>query len=503
MNASQVSYYEPAVPPTPEPYRREWFINRDKEIELVDRKVEEGRYRNPITQPLLHFWGVMGIGKSWLLQWLAERYRFTPESRKERRCPTFTILFDFRQVKISLWQPTSVVKLLEQLARDLQDQLGSSADSAGPHAEAFQQCAEAVLREHSEVSELAERFVRLINKLADTFVPILVFDSAERLDGDVFFWLESHVLEPILRHDRAIVIIAGRKEIPRWREFSLRQRLVKMQLGPFSDDEAARQLEKRGYRAGKVIYPYSFGHPYATQVLGHSLAGIAGAREVIDEEFLSANHIQVAQTLRAVEDSFLLGVHPERQGILRALSILRKFNIESARHLLSEILGEPYAGKPDVEYLRLLEMLEDTNLVWWSSQQRGYVLDHTVRRLLNRRLQLQDVEEFIRRHEVAVGLYRKLISEYSKNCGPFLHEALYHLAQARMTVSTQEKVRDELGHLLSESLTVAKFATTGAVHELLLSLLNDPEFQESLPGMLNIFVTEKIRDFRDQLALQI
>ena len=475
----------------PDTYDSDLFVNREEERRLIQRKVEEGRYHQPIIQPLVHFWGVMGIGKSWLLQRLRQQYRFTAEGQEPDRKPTFAVLFDFGEWKISLWQPASVARFLQTLLQRIEAQL--SQDRLAPirtQLEGFDQTAEHLSTGQGEVSELAEKFVQIVNTLSRDLVPVLLFDTVENLDQDVFFWLESHLLDPILRQDRSVIVIAGRKEIPRWREFSTRQRLVKVQLQPFSKTETVQLLEKRGSLLGETVYAYTFGHPYATQVLSQA-----------------TEESELVLYLARVEQRFFLGIRPEHQKILRILSTLRKFNIESSRYLLGELLGDEYKARSDVSYLRLLETLEDTHLVWWDSGQRGYVLDYTVRRILNRRLQLQDPHEFVRRHQLAWELYHRWIGDH-QNCGPLIHEALYHLGQMwlglmqlKNTDEEQKKWEQQKDELLDEVLTEEKLVTTDAANELWLSLRHDAEIQETELEPLFQPVLKRVRAFLDERAV--
>lgn len=499
--ASQVSGI---VPSEPEPYSPERFTNRERELRLIDRKVEEGRHGYPITQPLVHMWGVAGIGKTWLLQHLARIYRFAPGEAPDRRKATFATLVDFRQWRLSVWEPLSIVNLLNQIVNDVREQLGSEVSIAQIELADFSQYAEDVKAGKVGFSQLMESLAAVVNRLSSDFVPIILFDSVETLDEDVFVSLESHLLELVIRTDRAVVVIAGRREIPRWREFSVRQRLVKWRLEAFSPEATLEQLDKRGFtRVGNIIYPLSFGHPYVTQVLGKKLDEWAGPRP-ITPEFEKEHRSEILALLAAVED-ILLDVGPELREILRVLSTLRKFNIEAARYLLSRIpknghLGERYRQKTDAYYLNLFDELEDTNLVWWSTERRGYVLSYTVRRIMSRRLQMQDPPEFARRHRAALDLYREWIDGYPQNCGSFLIEALYHLI-SEMAAQSPENMRTGVDYLLAKALVPENFTTDGA-NALLQELRRDPEFQDesAIPRAAFDQAVQYIQQFVDRLA---
>jgi hypothetical protein len=486
------------LPPESEPYDPRYFADRRQELKIIARRVEEGRDGHPITQPVVHFWGVRGVGKSWLLRRLQDQYRFVAGRGEEKG--TFCVLVDFSTFRFSCWEPRTAADLLEAFAQEIEEQLGEEKiQVVQGEIQAFREELERVRQERGRDADgLAERFVALINRLVRDFVPLLLLDATETLDEDDFAWLESHLIAPIARSDQAIFVVAGRKEIPRWREFSVRQRLLLRELDTFPPEGTQEQLEKRGYpRLGDLIHSFSFGHPYANQVLGGKLAG-----RIVDERFEAEHREEVVALLGQIEGELMRGVWREgHQDILRTLATLRRFNIGSTRYMLGRLLNPEYGEWSDARYLRLFEDLEDINLVWWDTGWRGYVMSTPLRRIIELRIRQEAPDIFVRRHREALKLYKKWIAKSPLDRGPLLLEALYHLVNS-LAGEPLETVRQEVEELLKQFLTPESFTTDGA-YEFYRLLSKDRELLDHrwvVPEDVYKYVLERARGFLDRLA---
>lgn len=491
----------------PRLYNQGDFVNREYELRQIRRKVNEGLAGYPITQPVIHLWGLRGVGKSWLLRRLETDYRFAPDKRNGKE-GTFSLLADFHAVELrfSTWEPIRVTRLLGRLVEQVEKQLGERLyDAARDELTAFKAEFQRLTESDGtrEAADLVDWFVALIVRLSRRFVPLLLLDTVEKLDEDSFFWLESHVIEPIVRTNGVIVIVAGRKEIPRWREFGVRQRLVVWEITSFNKEGTTEQLARRGYgHLGDLVYSLSSGHPYINQFLGEALDRLTN-RQPPPPDFVEAHRAEVVALLGALETEFLREVDSEvHRNVLRILSTLRKFNIELARHMLGKLLDDSYERQPDSYFLRLFEDLEDTNLVWWSADQRGYVIGPELRRLMALRAQKGSMEAFIERHKEALKKYQEIVRRPSSldHVG-FLTETLFHLANTLLgqELSIAEK---EIKAFLDEVLVPDKLTTDGA-DALFQLIYRDQELQDPrgvMSGAIYDQVIQRIRRFRDQRA---
>lgn len=494
------------------PYHSEEFANREDELDPVDERMYEGLWGRKIPQPVVIYWGVNGIGKSWLLHHLAHKYRFPlcerpPGARKD----PFSALTDFKDefsLTLEGWG-----QLLSTMVTQVADQLDGRIAPAAKALTAFRQAAEAVSAGRGTLDELAEHFTAFINTLSDEFVPLLLFDSMEVLEEeypDHFYWFEEHIVAPLVRYDQVLTAFAARRELRHWRQFEVRRRIRRVPLDPFSREDIQEQFKKAQIRdfalVGNVIYPYTFGHPYAAWYLQSQLEALRPPSEPFDQRFVAARHPEVAAALGEIEEWLLEPLPVKLRTQLRQASVLRKFHINSLRFILAELLeDETYSKRSDSFFLDLIGQMVVTNLVRYSSAHQGYIADRTVRRLLNLRVQLQEPDEYRRRHTKALELYKNWTNRLPENCGGFLIEAIFHTtARARANGWPPEAAWQEIETLLNKALQPDKFDLEGADF-LVEELRRDDELQEMLsePPLekAKLFDNLLVRteDFREQV----
>lgn len=487
----------------PDQYDPGLFVDRELELRQIHRKVEEGLAGYPITQPVIHIWGLRGIGKSWLLSHIRAIHAFAPGKRIGKD-GSLSVLIDFAALPLTLWEPGTIADLFAAVVEQIKAQLGSITHRADRHLELFQGELAAFRASGGirGVTQLADQLAALINHLSATLVPLLLFDATDRLEPEDFFWLESHLIEPVVRNDQVIVVVSGRKEIPRWLEFGVRQRLVIWELREFDREGARQQLAKRGHeRLSDVVYGFSFGHPYASQVSGDRLHQLAGDQP-LDAQFLHLHADDIAELVGQIEAHLLDEVKSDRlREALRILSVMRKFNIESARSMLGRFLGEEYKRFSDASFLKLFEELERTTLAWWSKEQRGYAIAPALRRIIDLCGRKKAPAHFVAQHEQAFKLYKTWMQKYPHDRSSFLAEALFQLvsAAASRTVSECEEIVDQF---LRQAL-LPEYFTTDNADALFQIIYRDAELQDPtgvMPDRVYVGVLNRIREFRDQIA---
>ncbi|HOV47084.1 MAG TPA: ATP-binding protein [Anaerolineae bacterium] len=398
----------PPIPDTPTPTREAYnaahFVGREEDLRAIRRKIEEGQAGYPITRPVIHLWGAPGIGKSWLLQHIYTEFSAkTEDSAKLHTRGILTALVDFTKLPFKAEDPSSVKALLQALQDGLQRGETPAPDDS---------------EDKGAIS--VGHFIQDVIEWSQRFIIVLLFDSVEKLPPDDFFWLEREIIAPLARTDRVLFVIASRKELPRWKEFSVRQRLEVWELREFDLQTTQEQLTRYALpeEAAREIYPYTFGHPYANQVW--SVAWQEGKPTA--EQSLAL--------LGQVERELLKDTVLERErDILRTLSAPRRFNVESARSLLGQVVDAEFGALSDGYYLHLFGALEQTNLVFWSSELRGYTISLPVRRILDLRIQMSDPKKFRQRHTFLREFYEGQAGKNQLDRGALLLEALYHLAR--------------------------------------------------------------------------
>ena len=430
----------PPIPDVPTPSREAYnaahFVGREEDLRAIRRKIEEGQAGYPITRPVIHLWGAPGIGKSWLLQHVyTEFFVKTEDSAKLNTRGVLTALVDFTKLPFKAEDPSSVKALLQALQDDLQRGETPAPDDS---------------EDKGAIS--VDHFIQDVIEWSRRFIIVLLFDSVEKLPPDDFFWLEREIIAPLARTDRVLFVIASRKELPRWKEFSVRQRLEVWELQEFDLQTTQEQLTRYDLpeEVAREIYPYTFGHPYANQVW--SVAWQEGKPTA--EQSLAL--------LGQVERELLKDTVLERErDILRTLSAPRRFNVESARSLLGQVVDAEFGTLSDGYYLRLFGALEQTNLVFWSSELRGYTISLPVRRILDLRIQMSDPEKFRQRHTFLREFYEGQAGRNQLDRGALLLEALYHLARETADETPDDR-EDRVQQFLQTYLTEEQLDTDNA-----------------------------------------
>lgn len=198
-------------------YQKELFVGRKEELELVDEKVQGGLCGDIGFPSVIHWYGIRGIGKTWLLAEIARRYR----------------------------ERLDVVVFKHNFARD---------------------------------GFLAEAFVEEVKGRTEEAVVLVLFEAADYLPEREWLRIEGQVLEPIFLTNRVVVVVTSRRRIHKWNRFRVRRRILAERLGPLSDfgtpsfEEVQELL--RNWRCdqtrAEVAPGLVCGHPYAVQVLAQT-----------------------------------------------------------------------------------------------------------------------------------------------------------------------------------------------------------------------------------------
>lgn len=467
----------------PRPYQEEEFADRASVLKLIEERLRDGRAQRPMRQPVILFWGVHGVGKSWLLGHIQHLHAFTSPDPARSQKGVFAVLADFADLDPN---PACLAQILSQMVKQIAEQVGDKY--LAPVREVDRRFRQVATVGGNANESLAKAFTEFILALTSDFVPILLFDTVDLLesrDEGFFFWFEEHVIAPVVRKDQVLVILGSRRELHRWRQFEVRRRIKQEELQTFDRATTVEQVRKRGvqeYRAtGETIYPYSYGHPLATWFLHQGLEQLRKEDQPFDREFIETREQTVADLLMEVEELLLQGVDDSLRLRLSFTATLRRFHIKSLQLLLADLeQDDSLLSKPDSHFQELITGMVTTNLARWSSPHHSYIIDPTIRHIINRHLLLQNRIEYRRRHGTALHLYEQWMREIPLNCGTFLIEALYHQAAlAHSDEALYEKFGEAVDNLLSKALDKKNFNLEG-VNELSEELSRDDELRELL-----------------------
>ncbi len=392
------------------------FVNREREMVLVQDKVAAGCQGRAMRLVVTCFWGAFGIGKSWLLLELERRHK-RQEPQALGSHPTVVARLDLNQeILPALWHDDQLDRewLIRELWKQLAAQIGVEMPDLG----------------RVSADEWAAAFVRQATAWAAQWAtPVIMLDTVDdlvRRDEPTFFWLEQHLVEPLALTDRVLFILTSRGELRRWRRFQVRRRVDSYRLTSFDAETAGREV-KAAAEVSQKLFRHAFGHPLATERLGTALEkhGVNLQKAATIEQGIEPSLVQ--QVLERVIKEALSEVPELPQSFARYASVLRWVSPEPLRFLAQDV-DPASAGRGDAYYLDLIAELQGHHLLYWDSDENSYEFDPMLRRLLGHFLELAEPERFRAAHLAALAFHRQHLEQFPQYLARYVPELAYHQA---------------------------------------------------------------------------
>jgi hypothetical protein len=458
LNPKQHLIYEPNL-----------FVNRQREIDIVENKIRLVQSDQTVSEAVINFWGSSGIGKTWILKQLKNKFSFHPSV--ENKYPTFTLFFEFSNSQ----SKNIVEKLAKSLANQITNQLSLSLPS--PIRSQIENAAAS-----GSIEDLAD----LILELSKNFISLILFDNTENVQAEVWEEIERQFFEPIISTGRTLVIVSGRRQVPRWRRFEVRRRVMEpnqSQVRPFDKRAVTNQIKNRKVSIpASSLFPYTAGNPHLVDTL---LNNIQTWKQVekktkIDDIWLHAHQADLLKVLKAAEHEFLNKIEPRLKRPLIAVASLRFYRLEAMRFMLTNGNIKD-KDQPDGYYLGIVrELDQETDVVWWDRERRAYVTSEVVRKLINRRQLLENRDRFISSHKCALEMYRSWANEFPRTSEEFLVEMLFHYASIFEVTKNVSNLRSNF----METLQMASKLITDRLVILQKQIDIDRELMDLLPEKL-------------------
>jgi len=454
----------------PEPGRP--FVNREPELKLVQDKLDLGIQGKPMPSVVMCFWGAFGMGKSWLLLELKERYeRPDPQVRGSSSYPTIAARLDLnREISPALWQDTGLNR--EQMIRELWKQLACQLGAEVPD------------RGRASADEWAEAFVNEVAAWsARSATPVIMLDTVDdlvRFDEPTFFWLEQHVVERLAITERVLFVLTSRGELRRWKRFHVRRRIDSHRLTAFDAETAGKEV-KASTAMSEALYRRAFGHPLITDFLGTALEdqgvnlqGLEGVEQLIEP-------LLVQTILGEVIGKILKDMPGQSAELAKPASVLRWVSVEPLRSL-AEALSLVERGRGDAYYLdTLIGELQAHHLLYWNGDRNSYEFDPTLRRLLAHFLELDAPALFCEAHRAAFDFHNGHLNEYPQYLDRYVPELAYH----RAILGRCERLEQRLPAIQAwwkQFLSEQAPTNPESWAEFAQALEQDEELREILPG---------------------
>jgi hypothetical protein len=423
----------------PRAYQPSLFIERDKELAAVRSKVRQAQSSHYLRQPVIHYWGIQGIGKTWLLHHLQHLYSYRHISATflQLERPTCALL----QSQINHPPGQSLAGFVQELAGGLLAQVGP-------------------LLQDSEIEQLEQArqsgsplaFVSALLPFSERAIPLIMFDDVEEIPAATWVEMESSLIEPMAKSGRILIIVSGRQHLPHWQRFEVRRRVMPPDRLPAFDKEAvSRQITQRNYPlSGELLFPYTAGSPHLTDVTAQHI--LSWARDEFHPQlgplWFEQHQEGLLQILMAAEHQLLDGFPEQLRPVLNVLSPLRFYRLEALKQMLAQ-QKDFSAGQPDGYYLTLLRNLDrQTDVVWWQHDKRAYVTNEIIRQLINRREWLSERRRYIHKHQLASNMYWQWVRQRPHTSEDFVLEIWFHQASIFLADKNETLLQTKIGETM-------------------------------------------------------
>jgi hypothetical protein len=395
----------------PEPNRP--FVNRADELQLIQKKIEEGSSGDPMPLVITCFWGAFGMGKSWLLLEMERRYHQSDVNNPAVRS-VITARIDLSvERNPALWVEKRLDR--ENLIRELWKQLATQKNVTIPELKGM-------APEH-----WSDNFVTAVTAWSSANTPLIMLDTMDdllRLDEQAFFWLEQNVIERLTLTGRILFVFTSRGELRQWKRFQVRRQIDSRRLSAF-DEKTAGKAVGADHFVSEKLYQHSFGHPLVTDWLGTVIEdrGFHLKKAEYDSAIIDSSWVQ--QVLKEVVSEILGPIETIDHKLIMCISVLRWTSIESLR-FISEKLELVTHGRADAYYSGLITQLQENHLLYWNGSRKSYEFDPVLRRLMSHFLEIDKPEQFQLSHLAAFEFHRTHLDTKPDYLARYVPELAYH-----------------------------------------------------------------------------
>lgn len=400
---------------------------------------------------LFNLYGITGIGKTTLLNALAQHYRTAPPAQ------------DACIVMIDFSRPTCASEAsLPELAQYVWQQLLAIAP---PHLHQAPDDQEAT--EHA-IARFIDWFATTNRRL------LLLIDAWDTRPAEFRHWCEEALLLPLIQHERLVAVLTSQTPL-RLRTYTVRRRMQSTGLGCLSRAATFAQVEHDD-ATNTLIFELTGGYPAAIGIVLDALRHIAPPREPWLRDHAGA----LAHQIGAMLEQTLCGhLPPHIARLLAHLALFREFDIHTIRYITRVFLTDLI----DYGASSLAQELNHTGAIHWNNDLRAYQIDDAIRPLIARDTAHNAPDTHRRIHLAAVKYYQELIGEVPSHRVTYLIEYIYHrlcldTASTLQYSNVQQEFTDFLEeHYPSQHITRRELH---ALHELQQRIEQDDEIHAQL-----------------------
>ncbi|NJL54520.1 hypothetical protein HC928_04485, partial [bacterium] len=260
---------------------------------------------------------------------------------------------------------------------------------------------------------------------------VLFFDTCEQASDAIFAWLERRILLPLIETNSTIetnptVAVLASRSMLRWRQYVVRRKVEPVELKPLDNEATLQQVfppkprnDDESERA-KHIYDITFGHPLSTEYLVEKRK--ATEQNEVDSESRKAVVTHLLERANVPEDI---------RRVVETIALFRDFDIHTLRDVLPTCIPDRYKDRSQADFYNLLKQLLETHLIAWDNDRHAYVMDETIRKIIEFGLRVYDVDYYAKVNTAACSYYGNLVTAARTDDRrvEFLQGYLFHLIQ--------------------------------------------------------------------------
>jgi hypothetical protein len=377
-------------------------LSLERKFDQIVDQVQSEKY---VYKQIVNIWEpTTGSGKTWLLKYLQETYRYKAEQKQEEgKKKTVSLYFD---LKDKPYEPDMVIDAFEE---QLVEQLGDEFKQT-PEFSRYQ--------EKKAQADPLQAFRGLMTEFNTKYAPVILFDSADNLIPSGF---EQEFLGPLYETTNSLIVLATHNPIPIYR---LKNRAVRNDLEDYkmsdyqADDFVTEILQKADLPHSDefvdVITSLSFGHPFAAYVFGCKLSEFV-KQGIQPKDIIRLYPHKIDEIYCYLEKGLMKDVPEDEWETIRSLTFTDAFNVEEMYFILKKFLseenysrlktklkkGESQEDLSDKDILLLIGILKETHLVYWDKNVGMYIVAPHIKHMFQRHLQLIKPEKFKDKHTQA------------------------------------------------------------------------------------------------------